>query len=110
VAGSIEREPLHVRLAGVAQEERADLRRAGERDEVNLHVPSDRLAGGLAEAGHDLEHARRHARLGGQLCEPQCGERRLLGRLQHDAVAGGERLRADVDRGRAHADSAISSR
>jgi len=97
LAAALEREPLHVRLAGVAQEELADLRRAGEGDEVHVHVPADRLTGRLAEAGDDLQHARRHPRLRRQLGEPQRGERRLLGRLQHDAVAGGER-RAELPR------------
>ena len=58
-------------------------------------MPSERLAGGLAEAGHDLEHAVRDSGLRRELCETQRGQRRLLRRLQHDTVAGRER-RADL--------------
>ncbi len=91
LAAAFECEPFHVRLAGVAQEELADFRRAGERDEIDVHVAAERLAGRLAEAGHDLEHAVRDTGLARELGEPQRGQRRLLGRLQHNAVAGGER-------------------
>jgi hypothetical protein len=43
--------------------------------------------GGLAEARDDVDHAVRDARLGDQLGQSQRGERRLLGRLEDDAVA-----------------------
>ena len=50
-----------------------------------------RGAGGLAVAGDDVDDARREAGLLEQLAEAQRRERRLLGRLQHDGVAAGER-------------------
>ena len=50
----------------------------------------ERVAGGLALAGHDVEHAGRED-VGGDLGEPQRAERRELRRLQHDGVARGER-------------------
>ena len=51
-----------------------------------------RLAGLDAEAVDDVEHAGRQE-VGDQLHQHQDAERRLLGRLEHDAVAGGERRR-----------------
>ncbi len=44
LAAAFEREPLHVRLARVAEEELADLGRAGEGDEVDVHVQAERAA------------------------------------------------------------------
>ena len=69
--------------------------RAGERHLVHARVRRQRRAGGLAEAGHDVDHAGRHARLQAQLAQPQRRQRRLLRRLEHDGAAGGER-RADL--------------
>jgi len=69
----------------------AHLRRPGERDEIDVHVASKRLAGRLAEAGHHLEDPIRHACLRCELGEAQRGERGLLRRLQNDAVPGRER-------------------
>ena len=50
-----------------------------------------RLAGFLAEARHDVEDPRRHARLAGELAQADARQRRLLGRLQHHRVAGEQR-------------------
>ena len=60
-------------------------------------VGDERGAGGLALAGDDVEHAGRQD-VGGDLGEPQRGERRELRRLEHDGVAGRERG-ADLPRG-----------
>ena len=55
-------------------------------------VLDDRVAGGDAVARHDVEHAgREDLGLGDQLREPEQRERRVLGRLDHDGVPGGER-------------------
>ena len=71
----------------------ADLGRAGERDLVDVGMRGERGAGGLAEAGDDVDDARREAGLHDQLAEAQRRERRLLGGLQHDGAAGGQRRR-----------------
>ena len=98
LAAAFERDTLHVRLAGVAEEELADLGRAGEGDHVDVHVPAERLAGGLAEARHDLQDAVGEPRFDRELGEPDDAERRLLGRLQDHAVARRER-RPELPRG-----------
>ena len=49
------------------------------------------VAGGLAEAGDDVDHAGGEPGLHGQLAHAQGGERGLLGRLEHDGAAGGQR-------------------
>src|SRR5258706_477270 len=67
-------EPFHFPLAGVAQEELAVFGRAGDRDEIAVHVAAERLAGGLAESGHALEHAVRDTGLARELGEPQRGQ------------------------------------
>ena len=46
-----------------------------------------------AVAGDDVDDARRQLGLAEHVAEEQRGERRRLGRLQHDGVAGGERGR-----------------
>src|SRR5262245_8329233 len=50
-----------------------------------------RRAGGLAEALDDVEHARRDLRLGEHLGQQRRGQRRPLGGLEYDGVAGRER-------------------
>ena len=70
----------------------ADLGRAGERDLVDVRV-LDQRAAGLAGAGDDVDHARRQVGLLADLGEQQRGQRRGLGRLEHDRVAGGQRRR-----------------
>ena len=50
-----------------------------------------RRAGGLAEAGNDVDHAGGESRLERQLTQPKRGERRLLGRLEHDRAARRQR-------------------
>ena len=53
---------------------------------------------GLAETGHDVQHARREPGFRCQLAEAQCGQRSLLGGLEHHRVPTGERRR-DLPRG-----------
>ena len=63
-------------------------------DLVHVRMLGERRARGLAEAGHDVDHAVREARLPAiSSPEPQRRERRLLGRLEHDRAAGRERRR-----------------
>ena len=66
-------------------------RRAGEGDAVDVHVQRERLARRVAEARHDVEHALRQPGLDRELRDAKRRERRFLGRLQHDGVAGRER-------------------
>jgi ParB family chromosome partitioning protein len=51
------------------------------RDQVLAHIPV---------AGHDVDHARRHARLVERLGEDEVAERRLGRRLDHHRAAGGQ--------------------
>ncbi len=69
----------------------ADLGGPGEGDLVDAVVGSERGAGGLAEAGDDVDHPVGDAGLGHQLGQQQRRQGRLLGRLQDHAVAGGQR-------------------
>ena len=83
--------------AGRLHDQLADLGRAGERDLVHVRVRGQRGAGGLAEAGDDVDHAVGDAGLGDQLGQPQRGQRRLLGGLEHHGAAGRQR-RAELPR------------
>ena len=74
-----------------------DGRRAREGDLVDVGMVDERRAG-LAVAGEDVDDAGREADLERQLAEPQRAERRLLGGLQHDRAARGER-RAELPGG-----------
>ena len=56
-------------------------------------VLDDRRAGRLADAGDDVDDARRQAGLGEARGEREHGQRRLLGRLEHDRAAGADRRR-----------------
>ena len=67
---------------------------------AHLRMGHQRGAAVLAVAGDHVEDAGRED-VGGQLGQPQRGERRQLGRLQHDGVAGGQR-RADLPAGHHH--------
>ena len=57
---------------------------------ATLRVAHERVAGGLALAGDHVEHAGRED-VGGQLGQPQRGQRGELARLEDEGVAGGER-------------------
>ena len=73
----------------------AGLDRAGQRDHVDVGVGDERLAGRVVvAAGDDVEHARGQE-LGRELGQPQRRQRRRLGGLEHDRVAGRQR-RADL--------------
>ena len=91
LAAAFERDALHVALAGIDHHQLADLRRAGEADDVDVGMQRQRLARALAEARHDIEHAVGNAGLLGELGEIERAERRLLGGLQHDRIAGDQR-------------------
>src|SRR5436309_9604348 len=64
LAAELERDLLQVAGCG-AQDQLADLGRAGERDLVDVGVGRERGAGGLAEPRDDVQHAGREARLEG---------------------------------------------
>ena len=64
--------------------------RAGEGDLVDVEVVDERGAR-VAEAGQDVDDAGGDAGLEQQLAEVERGERGLLGGLEHDGVAGGDR-------------------
>ena len=68
----------------------ADGRRAGEGDLVDVGVGDQRLPG-RAGAGDDVDDAGRQVGLLADLGEEQRGQRRGLGRLEHDGVAAGQR-------------------
>ena len=65
--------------------------RAGERDPIDVLVSGERRARAGARAVDDVEDAGREAGLIGEIAEHRARERRPLGGLQHDGVAGGER-------------------
>ena len=90
LAAELEMDALEVRLRRAGRDQPAGLDRAGQRDEPDLRMADERVAGGNAVAGDDLEHA------GGQellreLGEAERRQRGLLGRLQDLDVAGGKR-------------------
>ena len=73
---------------------------AGERDLVDIVVRGQRGACARAKTGHDIDHAIGETRLLDQLAQPQCVQRRLLGRLQHDGAADRQCGRQFPDRHR----------
>ena len=77
-------------LRGVLHDQAAGRRLAGERDLGDALVRGERLAGFDAEAVDDVEDAGRQ-KVGDEVHEDHDAHRRLLGGLQHDAVAGGKR-------------------
>ena len=79
---------------------------AGERDHGDLRVVDQRVADGLAAADDDVDDAFGKD-LGDDLGELQRGQRRLLGRLEDDGVAAGER-RARASRPPSSADSSTA--
>ena len=70
----------------------ADLGRSGEGDLVDILV-LDECRSGFAVAGHDIEDARRQARLLRQFGEQKSRERGEFGGLQHDRAAERQRRR-----------------
>ena len=91
LAAELEGDPLVGAGHGLG-DRAADLGRAGEGDLVDVRVRDERPAG-LAGAGDDVDDAGRQVGLLADLGEQQRGQRRGLGRLEHDRVAGGERRR-----------------
>ncbi len=77
-------------LRGVLHDEAAGSCRAGERDLGDALVEGQRLAGFDAEAVDDVQDAGRQ-QVVDEVHEDHDAVGRLLGGLQHDAVAGGER-------------------
>ena len=71
---------------GLPSDHASHWRRASERNLCDVRVADQASAGALTVAGKDVDHAGREANLGGQFSNAQCGERRELGRLHHDAV------------------------
>ena len=90
LAAELEGHPLH--LVGAAGHDLlADLGGAGEADLADQRVGDEPLADHRALARDDREHALGQPGLEGQLAEPDRGQRRDLGRLEHHRVAGGQR-------------------
>ena len=84
-------------LGGVLHDQAAGRGLAGEGDLGDALVLRQRLAGFDAEAVDDVEHAGRQ-QVADDVHQHHDAHRRLLGRLQHDAVAGGKRRRQLPDR------------
>ena len=90
LAAGLQRNAFHVRLPGVTEQQFAHGRGAGERELGHVRVQRQRLAGLDTHSVDHVEHARRAARLDEQCGQPQARHRGLFGRLEHDAVAGGQ--------------------
>ena len=91
LAAAFQTHDLHVRFAGILQEELADFGRTGEGDGIDVHMPAERLAGRLAESGHDIEHAFGNARFRRKFGHAHRRQRRLFGGFQNERIAGGKR-------------------
>ena len=74
-----------------AIDSQADTPRAGEHHEARGGMGDQRRAHVLAPAGEELEGRRRDTSLEEHLVEAEAGQRRLLGRLHDDGVAGDQR-------------------
>jgi hypothetical protein len=68
----------------------AGYRTAGKGDVVDPWVGRKGSAGLVAQAGHDVQRARRKSRLHGELGDLQQGQARVFRRLEHAGVARGE--------------------
>ena len=82
---------------GVLHDQPASRGLAGERDLGDPLVLRQRLAALDAEAVDDIEHARRQE-IADHVHQHHDAHRRLLGGLEHDAVAGGQRRSQLPDR------------
>ncbi|MNO98380.1 hypothetical protein D3C76_901250 [compost metagenome] len=78
---------LEVRLRGVLHEVLADLGGAGKHQGIDVHVQAQGATGLFTQTRHDVEHALGNARFNRQLGQAQRRERRLLGGLEHHAIA-----------------------
>jgi len=77
------------RVGGALDDVQTDRAGAGEGDHVHAWVLDQRGAG-VAEAGHEREHAVGQAVGVQRLPDVMRRQRRLLGRLEDDRVSGGE--------------------
>ena len=84
-------------FAGVVHDQAAHRGRAGKGDLGDALAGGQRLAGFGTKAVHDVQHAR-WQQVAHQLGKHQNGQRGLLGRFQHDAVAG-RQCRGNLPRG-----------
>jgi hypothetical protein len=85
------------RTAGESADLPADRGGAGERDVVDAVVLRERLAGDVAVPGHHVDHAGGQSGRVHALREQLRAERCVLGRLEDDRAAGGERGRDLAD-------------
>ena len=90
LAAELERHLLQV-ASGRLHDELTDFGRAGERDFVHVGVRRERRAGRFTVAGNDVDDAVGNAGFLNQFAEAQRAERSLLGGLEHDRAARGER-------------------
>ena len=90
LAAELERQLL-ARSCHPALDRLADLGRAGERDLVDVRVDERRTRATVT--GDDVDDARRQLCLPKHVAEEERRQRRRLGRLQHDRVAGSKRGR-----------------
>ena len=89
-AAQLERDLLQIAGGGL-HDELADFGRAGERNFVDIRMGGQRGAGRLAVTSHDVDDAIGKPASMNQFAEPQGGQWRLLGRLENDGAAGGQR-------------------
>src|SRR5216683_4740879 len=90
LAAEFQRNLLEVSGGGL-EDDLADLRRTGEGDLVDFGMLGDRTAGARSEAGDDVEDTLGQPGFHDQLTEAKGRQRSLLGRLEDDRVAAGER-------------------
>ncbi len=76
---------------------RADRRRTDEGNSLDVLVRADRVHHLLATM-HHIEHTGRHPRLDRQFDQQQGRQRILLGRLEHECIAAGDRHRKHPQR------------
>src|SRR6185312_5995142 len=91
LAAELESDALQVRFRGGFHNEVADFGGTGEGDFIDIHVAGERAAGGGTKAREEIDDAFRKSRFDNELTDAEGGERRLLGRLHHDGVAGCQR-------------------
>ena len=85
LAAQFERDALH-RVGGILVDELANFGRSGEGDLIDIGVLDHAVASGVTVAGDDVEHTSREASFSNEISQTQRGERRLLGRLQHNGA------------------------
>ena len=90
LAAEFERNLLEVAGGGL-QDDLADLGRTGEGDLVDVGMLGDRAAGARSHAGDDVDDAFGNAGFSDQFAQAQGRQRSLLGGLQDDRVAAGQR-------------------